>query len=152
MYRHVGCEYLFRDEEERLLSLEFESPVDYETIEDAENDETTLKFIRDSGEIKLLVYSKEWHLLRKNEKGTWVLRSLPAGELIAEYSYSDFKDNLRNKIKRYVPPYEGGREEFEIINDSFEDLFPNMCDGQTINISSCESNYIAQGGNDGKNG
>lgn len=151
MYRHVGCEYLFRDEEKRLLSLEFESPVDYETIEDAEKDETTLEFIRDSGEIKLLVYSKEWQLLRKNEKGTWVLRSLPAGELIAEYSYSDFKDNLRNKIKRYVPPHEGGREEFEIIYDSFEDLFPNMCEGQIINISSCESGYIAQGDNDGKN-
>ena len=149
MYRYVGCEYLFRDEEGRLLSLEFESPVDYETRKEAEEDETTLKFTRKDGEIKLLVYSKEWQLLRKNEKGIWVLRSLPAGELIAELSYSDFKDNLRNKIKRYIPPCEGGKEEFETIDDSFDELFPDMREGKTIHISSCESGYVTEGGNYG---
>lgn len=144
MYRYVGCENLFKDEEGRLHALELMSPFAYETEEEAERDNTTCRFVKKDGEVKLFVYQTKWYIVEDAKCGGKVMKSVPSGRLIAEYSSRDFLDNPLNRIKRFIPPDEQEGAEFRIEQSAFEDLFPGLSEGECVSVSQSDTYYIAK--------
>lgn len=148
MYRYIGCENLFRSGEGRLYALELESPFLYETWDEAQRDNTSCRFKKVAGEVKLLVYSTTWAIIEERKGIGKVMRTVPSGKIIAEYTTDEFFQVPRNRIKRYVPAEERtSDEEFAEEYISFDDLFPDLEEGSIVAVSRSSRHRIA-GDND----
>ena len=148
MYRYISCENLFRSGEGRLYALELESPFIYETWEEAQRDNTSCRFQKVGGEVKLMVYSTTWAIIEEKKGVGKVMRSVPSGRLIAEYTTDEFLAVPRNRIKRYVPVEERtDDEEFAEEDVRFDDLFPDLEEGSIVAVSRSSRHRIA-GDND----
>ena len=147
MYKRVGMNYLFHDEEGVLYALEAASPASYETEALAEKDDTRFRFEKRGGEVMLIAYRGEKEVVDE-ARGRRVIRSIPTGTPIAEYSTKTFLDNPLNKIKKFVPECERGSghllsDEFREGFILFDDLFPDLEEGRSIYVSPDSERYIA---------
>ena len=145
IYRYIGLEHLFRAGDGKLHALQIESPILYSTIDAAQKDETCCRFVKRGGNIYIEVFKKEWQIETSGPNGIKRLRPVPAGGPVAEIDEEAFKKNGRNQIKRYVPPLERSAEaadEFVRVETSFDDLFPDLEEGETVAVSRSDTYWV----------
>ena len=151
MYRYIGTENLVVTGDGDLYALAIESPIDYGTYEEAEKDRTGYRLEKKEGEIWLVVYPAEWSITDTLADGRKVLRPVTAGEPVAQYTCSEFLKRPCNAIFRYVS--EEDRDFDEVYEEgfyssdlTFDEMFPELEDGERIYISKSKSSYVIEVG------
>ena len=147
MYRYVSSESTFRAGNGELYSLDIRDPVIYETSRDAEESGMCCRFEKHNGEVLLVIYPREWNVVEICEKLGRVMRPVAVGEPLARYTAEEFFNTPNCTLKRYVKPEERtraemSRGEFEIIRKSFDDLFPDLEEGEGIYIDRSDAWYV----------
>ena len=147
MYRKVNAGCLFRDEEGTLYSLDIASPNAFEDEAAALNDRVRYRFEKRGGEMLLIAYPEGIDVVEEVPGKRRIMRTLPAGQPIATYDTRTFLDGPLNKIQKFVPEEERGTghlmsNTFIDVLTLFDDLFPNLEEGQSIYISSGELQYV----------
>ena len=101
-----------------------------------EEEPPAYRFRKEGGEVKLLKYRKELALIENRPTGPKVLRPIPIGSPLAEYSYKDYMALEGASLEKLDEKNTGfGQEEpFIASSDTFDDLMENTEEGRDIYI------------------
>lgn len=149
MYKYIGTENLVVTGDGELFSLAIESPLNYETFEEAEKDRTGYRLAKKDGTVRLIVYPAEWSVTDTLADGRRVLRPVTAGKPVAEYTYSEFLKSPYNGILRYVSEEardfdEVYKEGFYATDLTFDEMFPDLEEEEQIYVSKSKSSYVIE--------